>query len=657
MLDKSHEKTNPNAPKNNSMKIEPRRPAKHSSKGREETIPYRVFPEASNASEAAALEIATLVRSRAAEGRTCVLGLATGSTVVNVYSAIVRMHREQGLSFSNVVVFVLDEFLPMQPECLQSHVRFMYEHLFDHIDLPRDQIFIPDGTTPQEELSDYCLRFENEIAEIGGIDLLILGIGRTGHIGFNEPGSGTDSRTRPITLDAMTRIDAASNFFGVENVPRRAITVGVGTILDARRIILLAYGEGKASIVARSVEGEIAPAVPATFLQQHDDVEFFLDSAAAANLTEIRSPWLVGNIHWNAVMVRRAVISLSQKVEKPVLMLTDADYNANGLQDLLAEYGSAYEINLSVFRHLQNTITGWPAGKPDRPDTVFPKRIILFSPHPDDDVISMGGTLTRLAHQGHEVHVAYQTSGNIAVFDDDALRFAEFAADFCREFDVFPESLQHLTGKIIDAIRHKASGSVDIDEVQRLKGLIRRGEAMAGARVCGVKDERLHYLDLPFYETGTVRKKSIGEQDVEITIELLRRVQPHQIYAAGDLSDPHGTHRTCLDVIFAACEACRHDEWFQTTAIWLYRGAWQEWAPHEIEMAVPLSPQEVDRKRDAIFKHESQKDRALFPGSDAREFWQRAEARNAQTAQIYDRLGLAQYQAIEGFVRWKGFDS
>ena len=638
------------------MKLEPR-PRKHLHPQQAKPLPYRVFPEAIDASEAAALEIATLVRSRAAEGRTCVLGLATGSTVVNVYSAMVRMHREQGLSFSNVAVFVLDEFLPMQPESLQSHVRFMYEHLFDHIDLPRDQIHIPDGTTEQEALADYCLRFENEITEAGGIDMLILGIGRTGHIGFNEPGSGTDSRTRPITLDAMTRIDAASNFFGVENVPRRAITMGVGTILDARRIILLAFGEGKASIVARSVEGEVAPAVPATFLQRHDDVEFFLDSAAAAGLTEIRSPWLVGDIEWNEVMVRRAVIALSQSVDKPVLMLTDADYNANGLQGLLAEYGSAYEINLAVFRHLQNTITGWPAGKPGQPDNVFPKRVILFSPHPDDDVISMGGTLTRLADQGHEVHVAYQTSGNLAVFDDDALRFAEFVADFGHEFDLFTDPLRDLTNRMISAIRDKASGSIDIEDVQRLKGLIRRGEAMAGARVCGVHDDRLHYLNLPFYETGTVRKKPIGEDDVRITVDLLRHVQPHQIYAAGDLSDPHGTHRTCIDIIFAACEECRHDDWFASTVVWLYRGAWQEWAPHEIEMAVPLSPQEVDRKRDAIFKHESQKDRALFPGSDAREFWQRAEARNAQTAKIYDDLGLAQYQAIEGFVRWKGFDS
>ncbi|MEM6469464.1 MAG: 6-phosphogluconolactonase [Planctomycetota bacterium] len=620
----------------------------------QDAIPYRIFPEAANASEAAALEIATLVRSRAAEGRTCVLGLATGSTVVNVYSSLVRMHREQGLSFSNVAVFVLDEFLPMPPESLQSHVRFMYEHLFDHVDVPRELIFIPNGQTCDEELDEACVRFEGQLSDHGGIDLMILGIGRTGHIGFNEPGSGTDSRTRPITLDAMTRIDAASNFFGIENVPRRAITMGLGTILDSRRVILLAFGEGKSSIVAKAIEGQLAATVPASALQLHDDVEFFLDSAASAGLTEVRAPWLSGRVDWDDMMVRRAVIALSQSIEKPVLMLTDADYNENGLQELLAKYGSAYEINLLVFRYLQNTITGWPAGKPNHPETVYPKRIVLFSPHPDDDVISMGGTLIRLADQGHEVHVAYQTSGNIAVFDEDALRFAEFIDEFATEFGVADKDLQQLTRRMVDAIREKTGGNVDAEEVQRLKGLIRRGEAKAGARVCGVSDDRLHHLNLPFYETGRVRKRPIGPDDVRITVELLRQIQPHQIYAAGDLSDPHGTHRTCLEVIFAACGECRNDDWFGSTDVWLYRGAWQEWPPHEIEMAVPLSPQEVDRKRDAIFRHESQKDRALFPGSDAREFWQRAEARNAETARLYDALGLAQYQAIEGFVRWKG---
>ena len=616
-------------------------------------IPYRIYTDSKQVSHAAAKEIADLIRARNKEGKQTVLGLATGSSPVNVYSELVRMHQEENLTFANVITFNLDEYFPMQPDCLQSYVRFMNEHLFDLIDIPGEQVHIPDGTVAADDAAQYCKNYEQAIVDAGGIDIQLLGIGRTGHIGFNEPGSGTDSRTRTITLDGLTRVDAASDFFGVENVPRRAITMGVGTILNAKRIILLAFGESKSAIVKRSIEGEMSPAVPATFLQQHPSTEYMLDLAAAAHLPVIQTPWLMEQVTWDAPMVRRAAIALSQELDKPILMLTDGDYNENGLQGLLAKYGSAYEINLAVFRHLQNTITGWPAGKPDQSDSEFPKRVVLFSPHPDDDVISMGGTLTRLAGQGHEVHVAYQTSGNIAVFDHDALRFAEFAVDFCHEFDVNSEAIESLTSKMVAFLNNKHAGEVDIDEMQRLKGLIRRGEAQAGARVCGVKDERLHYLNLPFYETGVVRKKPIGPEDIRITVDLLRKVKPHQIYAAGDLSDPHGTHRTCLDVIFAACEQCKDDDWMKQCDVWLYRGAWQEWAPDEIEMAVPLSPQEVDRKRVAIFKHESQKDRALFPGPDAREFWQRAESRNSETARIYDKLGLAQYQAIEGFVKWK----
>ena len=616
-------------------------------------IPFRMYEDSKQVSQAVAAEIAALIKERAAAGKTCVLGLATGSTPVNVYSELVRLHRDEGLSLANVITFNLDEYFPMQPDCLQSYVRFMRDHLFDHVDIAEENIHIPDGTIAVEQVADWCRQYEAKIDSVGGIDVQLLGIGRTGHIGFNEPGSGTESQTRLITLDRLTCIDAASDFFGIENVPRRAITMGVGTILKARKILLLAFGENKAAIVARSVQGETTPTIPATFLQHHPNTEFILDQAAAAELQDIKSPWLSGEIEWDKAMVRRAVIDLSLTLKKPVLMLTDADYNENGLQSLLAEYGSAYEINLNVFKQLQNTITGWAAGKPDQPGVVFPKRIVLFSPHPDDDVISMGGTLTRLADQGHEVHVAYQTSGNIAVFDEDALRFAEFVTDFCDTFKVKSDAIGDLTQKMVDFLNQKNAGEVDLPQMQQLKGLIRRGEARAGARICGVKDKNLHYLDLPFYETGVVRKKPIGEEDIQITVELLRQVKPHQIYAAGDLSDPHGTHRTCLDVIFEACRRCRDDDWMKECDVWLYRGAWQEWAPHEIEMAVPLSPQEVERKRVAIFRHESQKDRALFPGPDAREFWQRAEARNAQTARIYDQLGLAQYQALEGFVRWK----
>ena len=617
-------------------------------------IPYEIYEESRQVSYQVARQIAGLIRERAMEGRTCVLGLATGSSPIDVYAQLVRMHREEGLSFANVITFNLDEYYPMHPECLQSYHRFMHEHLFDHIDIPAAQVHIPDGTIATEQMTDYCQQYEQKIVQAGGIDLQILGIGRTGHIGFNEPGSGTESKTRLITLDGMTRIDAASDFFGVENVPRRAVTMGVGTILQARRIVMLAFGEGKSKIVARTIEGDVSHQVPATFLQHHPRTTFMLDEAASAALTQMQTPWILGEVKWDKMMVRRAVIWLSQLVGRPVLMLKDSDYNEHHLQDLLAEYGSAYEINLQVFRQLQNTITGWPAGKPNTPGVTFPKRIIVFSPHPDDDVISMGGTLTRLADQKHEVHIAYQTSGNIAVFDDDAWRFAKFASDFCDTFGVASDEVKKVTRRIKSFLGEKGAGQSDISELQLLKGLIRRGEAAAGAEVCGVPEERLHYMDLPFYQTGLVRKKPISDEDVDLTVQLLRKLQPHQVYAAGDLSDPHGTHRTCLDVLFRACRVCQSDAWWPQCEVWLYRGAWHEWPPHEIEMAVPLSPQEVDRKREAIFKHESQKDRALFPGNDAREFWQRAEARNAATANMYDRLGLAQYQAIEGFVKWKG---
>ena len=626
-------------------------------------IGFRVFQKAMDASKAAAAEIAALIRERASDGKTCVLGLATGSTPVNVYAELIRMHQEDGLSLANVITFNLDEYFPMSPDGLQSYVRFMNEHLFDHVDIPRNNIHIPDGTILPEDVAEHCRHYEQRIADCGGIDIQLLGIGRTGHIGFNEPGSERQSRTRLITLDTVTRTDAASDFFGIENVPRRAITMGVGTILESRRILLLAFGESKSETVARTIEGDITPKIPATFLQEHGNTEFLLDDAAAAKLSDVRRPWLSGAVAWDDSLVRRAVISLAEEVEKPILMLTDADYNEHGLQDLLAEYGSAYEINLKVFRALQATITGWPAGKPDHAklpgdrsranDHIFPKRVVCFSPHPDDDVISMGGTLIRLADQGHEVHIAYQTSGNIAVFDEDAQNFARAVTSFCNEFDVDSDKIEQVAADIRAFLQSKEPGQVDCREVQQIKGLIRRCEAAAGANCCGVPDERLHFMNLPFYETGRVKKSPISGEDVATTLALLRKIRPQQIYAAGDLSDPHGTHRTCLEIVFQACEQCRDDDWMQLCDVWLYRGAWQEWPPEEIEMAVPLSPQEVERKRVAIFKHESQKDRALFPGGDMREFWQRAEVRNAETARTYDRLGMAQYQAIEGFVQWK----
>ena len=643
-----------------------------------ERIPVTVYDQSGDASRAVAREIADLVQSRAAAGKHTVLGLATGSTPVGVYDELIRIHREEGVSFKTVVTFNLDEYWPMQADALQSYRRFMREHLFDHLDIPAAAIHIPDGTLPREQVAAACGRYEELIREAGGIDLQLLGIGRTGHIGFNEPGSSVDSRTRLITLDSVTRSDAASDFFGEWNVPRQAVTMGVGSILDARRIVLLAFGEHKAAVVRRAVEEPTCRHVSASALQQHADARFVLDRSAAARLTRFESPWLVGpldsmGLAWTDALTRMAVIWLSLTLARPILKLTDEDYNEHGLQDLVSNRGRAYDINIEVFRALQDTITGWPGGKPGRPRRArsmasragtsqagssradeFPKRVVIFSPHPDDDVISMGGTFIRLCEQGHEVHVAYQTSGNIAVWDESADRHVDFVEEFCRAFGVGSGTAGdpgEIADKIRTFLRTKHAGEVDPPELQTVKGLIRRTEARAGARYSGVKPEHIHFLDLPFYETGRVRKKPIGPDDIAITAQLLQQVKPHQIYAAGDLSDPHGTHRVCLAAVVAAIATVADEDWAQACEFWLYRGAWQEWEPHEIDMAVPLSPDEVNRKRMAIFKHESQKDRALFPGpSDPREFWQRAEDRNRATAKLYDRLGLPEYEAIEGFV-------
>ncbi|MBX3367924.1 MAG: glucosamine-6-phosphate deaminase [Phycisphaeraceae bacterium] len=668
----------------------------HATPQHPERLPVAVFQTSAGVNRAVAGEIASLIRSRAGSGRPAVLGLATGSTPVGVYDELVRLHKEEGLSFKNVITFNLDEYWPMKRDELQSYHRFMREHLFDHIDIPSGNWNLPDGEKALADVERFCQDYEKKIADAGGIDIQLLGIGRTGHIGFNEPGSARDSRTRLIWLDHVTRMDASSDFFGEWNVPRRAVTMGVGTILDARRVLLLAFGEHKAKIVKRAVEGDISQSVSASFLQQHPSAQFVLDPAAAADLTRFRAPWLLGPIErygltWDERMTRKATIWLARELKKPILKLTNEDYNEHGLQELLANRvgsmpgasptpaasqratsggasagmsGGAYAINLDVFRSLQKTITGWPGGKPNQragegPGD-FPKRVIVFSPHPDDDVISMGGTFIRLCEQGHEVHVAYQTSGNIAVWDESALRHADFVSEFARAFpQLGTDVAERIEQSVETFIRSKQPGAIDTPELQKIKGLIRRTEARAGARYSGVREENIHFLDLPFYETGRVKKMPIGEDDLRITMELLRRVKPQQVYAAGDLSDPHGTHRVCLDAILKSIERLRADPkeaaWARDCVVWLYRGAWQEWEPEEIEMAVPLSPDEVVRKRMAIFKHESQKDRALFPGpSDPREFWQRAEDRNRATAKLYDMLGLAEYEAIEGFVRWKG---
>jgi len=673
---------------------------KGGSVSRLDRIPVTIHESSADVNRAVAGEIAALIRERHAAGGKAVLGLATGSTPTGVYDELVRLHRDEALSFKNVVTFNLDEYWPMEADRLQSYVRFMREHLFDHVDIPKKNIHIPDGTIPRDRVAAFCEGYERAIVDAGGIDIQLLGIGRTGHVGFNEPGSPRESRTRLITLDKVTRMDAASDFFGEWHVPRQAITMGVGSILAARRVILLAFGEHKATIIKRAVEGEISQSVAASFLQEHRNARIVLDAAASAELTRIKTPWLLGPVEefglaWDYTLTKRASIWLARELKKPLLKLTDEDYNEHGLQGLVSSRGGgAYEINIEVFRALQSTITGWPGGKGGSPvinagarkaqeshgsvasqhwaaasnpsdgpatrSTTEPKRVIIFSPHPDDDVISMGGTFIRLCQQGHEVHVAYQTSGNIAVWDETALRHADFVTEYARAFfrggsKEGERVASHIEESVERFIKRKRAGEVDIAELQKIKTLIRRTEARAGARFSGIDDEsRIHFLDMPFYETGRVRKKPLGEDDIAIAMELLERVRPQQIYAAGDLSDPHGTHRVCLAAITKGLGRLKDRAWMKDCTVWLYRGAWQEWGPHEIEMAVPLSPDEVVRKRFAIFKHESQKDKALFPGpSDTREFWQRAEDRNRNTARLYDQLGLTEYEAIEGFVRWR----
>jgi len=627
-----------------------------------EKLPVKIWDDALEASRHVARSVALAIRQRHQEGEQIVLGLATGSTPIKVYEELVRMHKEEGLSFQNVITFNLDEYYPMAREARQSYWRFMHEYLFDHVDILPENIHIPDGTVPMEKVAQYCEKYEKQIDLAGGIDIQLLGIGRTGHIGFNEPGAWESSPTRMVRLDHLTRHDATKDFQGEDDVPYRAITMGVGSIFKARTVYLMAWGQHKAHIIQQAIEGDISTSVPASFLQKHPNVKVILDKSAAEELTKMKSPWLAGVCNWTEDLICKAVIWLSQKTSKPILKLTDEDYNEHGLSELIIEQANSYELNIQIFNRLQRTITGWPGGKPNsddsnRPERAKPakKRVILFSPHPDDDVISMGGTFQRLVDQGHDVHVAYQTSGNIAVHDFDALRYAEFMLEFGETQGILTDDHRKLYQKIIKFINKKGSGESDIPEVRSIKGLIRRGEARGGARFTGLDDAHIHFLDMPFYETGATRKKPIGEADIQIVSDLIERVKPHQVYAAGDLADPHGTHRVCLDAIFEAFRRLTpQHEWMKDCWLWMYRGAWHEWAIHEIEMAVPISPQQLRKKRQAIFMHQSQKDRPPFPGDDNREFWQRAEDRNRESARLYRALGLAEYEAMEAFVRWKG---
>ena len=620
-----------------------------------EKIRTNIFENEASGAQYVAQEIAACIRDKQAEGEMCVLGMTTGKSPVGLFRAMVDLHK-QGLSFSNVILFSLDEFFPIAPDELQSRNYSIHENLLDHIDIKPENIHIPDGTLPQNEVSDFCHNYENLIEEYDGIDLMVLGTGVKGQIGFNEPGSYPNTRTRLVALGNESRKAAASIFYGIENVPHKAITMGLKTIMDAKRIILIAWGEEKAQVIEDIVEGEHQLLVPATCLQEHKNVEVVIDEGAASQLTRVKTPWLVGRCQWPPRFIRTAVLWLCDQVNKPILKLTYQDYVDNRLGQLLEISGMAYdEINIQVFNDLQHTITGWPGGKPNADDSTrperakpFPKRVLIFSPHPDDDVISMGGTFRRLITQGHDVHVAYETSGNIAVHDDVVLQTIDTARE-CGFEDKYDEIKAIIDGK--------RKGEPEPLALRQLKGSIRRGEAKAACRHMGLNDKtNVHFLNLPFYETGGVKKGLLTDADISRVVALLQELKPDQIYAAGDLSDPHGTHRTCIEAVLEAMNQIRDEAWTKECRFWLYRGAWQEWDLDMVDMAVPLSPDEVIQKRHAIYRHLSQKDVMPFPGEDKREFWQRAEERTQNTARLYDKLGMAEYQAIEVFVRLRLFN-
>lgn len=598
-----------------------------------------VIAEYDDIAKLIARRIAEVIAVRRAGGKTPVLGLATGSTPIGVYRELIRMHREEGLDFSDVVTFNLDEYYPMRPDSIHSYYRYMWENLFDHINVRPENVHIPNGAVPRESLKTETVGYELAIREAGGIDLQILGIGKTGHIGFNEPGSGIDSRTRVIPLDTVTRRDAAPDFFGEDNVPTEAITMGVATILEAREVALIATGEHKAAIIRRAVEGEPAPDVAATYLQNHSNAVFYVDPAAAAELTRVLTPWIVGEVEWTRDLEIAAVIWLSGVTHKSILKLDSLDYRENHLSSLHARYQEAGPLNGEVFNALISKVRGrskLPSGR----------NIIVFSPHPDDDVISMGGILNKL-HQNHNnIIVAYQTSGNIAVFDHEVRRYVDFLRRFDRDFAKADTETRKLIAKVETFLETKLPGQVDTEEVQTIKRTIREAEAVSGIETFGMHREQARFLNLPFYQTGKIRKDPIGPEDVRITLELLEEHRPSLVFVAGDLSDPHGTHRMCLDTVEAALEQYSGEQ----PDIWYYRGAWQEWNVGEADVLVPLSEDEQRRKILAIFKHQSQKDRAPFPGHDDREFWQRVEERNKGTAAVVDRLGLPEYFAMEAYV-------
>lgn len=627
-----------------------------------EKLPTDIFESVEEGSKKIACDIAKVIREKQQTGRNCVLALPGGDSPRVVYSELVRMHKEESLSFNNVVVFNLYEYYPLAADAINSNLNELKEMLLNHIDIDSANIYSPDTTMPQDSIFEHCTEYEQKIKEVGGIDIALLGIGRLGNVGFNEPGSRQNSTTRLILLDSTSHKEASKIFGGVEKTPISSITMGMGTILAAHKIYLMAWGEEKASIIKATVEGEVSDTTPATFLQTHNNTFVVTDLAAADSLTRIKHPWLVTSCDWNEKLIRSAIVWLCQVVDKPILKLTNKDYNENGLSELLALYGSAYNVNIKIFNDFQRTITGWPGGKPNADDTYrperatpYPKRVIVFSPHPDDDVISMGGTLRRLVEQDHDVHVAYQTSGNIAVGDEEAVRFLHFINGFNQIFNEGEDKvISDKYKEIREFLANKKDGDMDSRDVLTIKGLIRRGEARTACTYNHIPLDHCHFLDLPFYETGKIQKNPISRADVDIVRQLLQEVQPHQIYVAGDLADPHGTHKVCTDAVFAAVDLEKQAgaKWLDDCRIWMYRGAWAEWEIENIEMVVPISPEELRAKRNSILKHQSQMESAPFLGNDDRLFWQRSEARNRGTADLYTQLGLASYEAMEAFVEY-----
>lgn len=640
----------------------PRTAVERSEITRCEKIFTDIYPKVEEAASVIANSVEAEIKRAKAAGRKCVLALGTGLSLTPVYTELIRRHKECGLSFENVVVFNAYEYFPLSADCRHSALGQLRERLLDHIDIKAENIHTPDGSISQDEVIEHCHAYEQLIAAEGGIDIALLGIGRMGNIATNEPGSTLSSTSRIILIDQTSRDEMTNSFGTQEQVPPCSITMGIHTLLSAHKLFITAWGEEKSDIVEKIVEGPITDAVPASFIQTHNDAKFFIDLSAASKLTRIVHPWLVTNCEWNDKTIRAAVVWLCQLKQKQILKLTNKDYNENGLSELLARYGSAYNCNIKIFNDLQHTITGWPGGKPNADDTNRPeralpavKRVIVFSPHPDDDVISMGGTLRRLVQQNHDVHVAYETSGNIAVGDEEVTRFMHFVNGynqlFCNNED---QVIKKMYADIKAFLAQKKPSDMDTPEVRTIKGLIRRGEARTACTYNGVPLDHVHFLDLPFYESGKIEKLPMGEKDVEIVRALLQKVKPHQIYVAGDLADPHGTHRKCTDAVLAAIDLEKETgaEWLNDCRIWMYRGAWAEWEIENIEMCVPMSPEELRGKRNCILKHSSQMESAPFLGNDERLFWQRAEDRNHATAELYHSLGLACYEAMEAFVRY-----